>query len=167
MHLIPPEDAPGPTYKISVALNLDPFLPASYITNLDMLTDVEGEDIFVGQFELSLNQARGIVTMGNITARLSNCLHSIDQSQRHWVWRLGNVALRWDCRTTLDDGSPMCICYGSDRAAIQVASFIPPPPLACPPLPAASFTVFPDGHEFFEHILLSVLVIQRKLTLRL
>ncbi|THV06024.1 hypothetical protein K435DRAFT_42100 [Dendrothele bispora CBS 962.96] len=165
MHLIPPENVSGPTYKISATLNLDPFLPISYITNLEMLTDVEGEDLFVAQFELSLNQTRGLVTMGNVTTRLSDCLLYIDQSQRHWMWTLGNVTFRWDCRTTLDDGSPMCICYGSDRSAIQLATFVPPPSLAAPPLPTAVFTVFPDGHEFFEHIVLSVLIIQRKLTM--
>ena len=30
-------------------------------------------------------------------------------NQRHWDWSFADVNLRWDCRATLDDGSPMCI----------------------------------------------------------
>lgn len=62
----------------------------------------------------------------------------------------------------------MCICYGLDGLSIQLATFVPPGPiLAPPPLPAALFTVFPDGYEFFEHVLISMLVMQRKTTMLL
>ena len=52
-----------------------------------------------------------------------------------------------------------------DSRQIQLASFVPPPIDASPPLPDATLTVFPDGHEYFEHILISALVVERKLTL--
>ena len=46
-----------------------------------------------------------------------------------------------------------------------MASFVPPPLDASPPLPAATLTVFPDGHELFDHIMMSALVVERKITL--
>ncbi|ESK98109.1 hypothetical protein Moror_435 [Moniliophthora roreri MCA 2997] len=123
--------------------------------------------------------------MGDVCTKLGNVIETVDRNpvgvesasfirllirtlciciQRHFKWRTGNTDIRWDCRTMLDDGSPMCICYGSDTSKSQLATFVPPPILSSPPLPAAIFTVFPDGHEFFEHILISILVIQRILT---
>ena len=53
----------------------------------------------------------------------------------------------------------------SDTRANQVASFVPPPLDASPPLPAATLTVFPDGHELLDHLLVSALVVERKITL--
>jgi hypothetical protein len=49
----------------------------------------------------------------------------------------------------------------------QLASFVPPSPDASPPLPAAVLTVFPDGHQdnLFDHIVLSALIVERKLTM--
>lgn len=52
-----------------------------------------------------------------------------------------------------------------DSRKSQLASFVPPPIDATPPLPDATLTVFPDGHEAFDHILVSALVVDRKLTL--
>ena len=62
---------------------------------------------------------------------------------------------------TLDDGSPMCVCYNAGSSD-QVATFVPPPLDATPPGPAAVLTVFPDGWEWFDEILVSALVIERK-----
>ncbi|KAJ3734650.1 hypothetical protein DFJ43DRAFT_1130454 [Lentinula guzmanii] len=170
MLLVPPSNAPEsePSYKISVSLNLNPFLPISFVTKVEMvLTEDRSEDVFVGEFEVSLNQTRGVLTMIGAPTRLSNVLSGVDTSRGHWLWTHANVQLRWDCRTRLEDGSPMCVCYGLDRLSSQLATFVPPPVLASPPLPAAIFTVFPDGHEFFEHILMSMLVVQRKMTMLL
>lgn len=52
-----------------------------------------------------------------------------------------------------------------DSRKLQLASFVPPPIDGSPPLPDATLTVFPDGHEYFDHILISSLVVERKLTL--
>ncbi|KAJ3933545.1 MAG: hypothetical protein NXY57DRAFT_998285 [Lentinula lateritia] len=170
MLLVPPPNASEiePSYKISVSLNLNPFLPISFVTKVEMvLIENDPEVVFVGEFEVSLNQTRGVLTMIGAPTRLSNVLSNVDASRGHWMWTHANVQLRWDCRTRLEDGSPMCVCYGLDRLSIQLATFVPPPILASPPLPAAVFTVFPDGHEFFEHILMSMLVVQRKMTMLL
>ena len=54
-------------------------------------------------------------------------------------------------------------CFASDTSGTQLASFVPPPVLASPPLPDPVLTVFPDGTECFDHILVSALIIERKL----
>lgn len=52
MLLVPPSDA-SPSYKISASLNLNPFLPISVITKVEMiLSETEQEELqFVGEFE--------------------------------------------------------------------------------------------------------------------
>lgn len=86
----------------------------------------------------------------------------------------------------LEDGSFMCIvsqlvtscspmlvlkkhalyqCYAADESRSQLATFIPPPISSSPPLPDPVLTVFPDGHQCFDHILISALIIERKMTM--
>ncbi|TBU23870.1 hypothetical protein BD311DRAFT_767553 [Dichomitus squalens] len=164
MFLLPSRDVDRtltPIYNISVALNLNPFVPLSYVTTVRRGMDEQGE--LIGEFELAVMHSRAILKMGNHSTRMSNVLKKDGHSSRKFVWVYGDVELRWDCRTTLEDGSPMCIC--TDRRSHQVASFVPPPLEASPPPPAATLTVFPDGHELFDHILMSALVVERKMTL--
>ncbi|KAH7920767.1 hypothetical protein BV22DRAFT_1020639 [Leucogyrophana mollusca] len=166
MLLMPPSTATNlsPIYRISVRLSLNPFAPLSYVTTLQRGGSTQGE--VVGSFEISLNQKSAILTLGDSTTRLKNVLWSTDPSHKLWRWSCGGTDLRWDCRSMLEDGSPMCICYDGDpNSSNQLASFVPPPIDASPPLPAAVLTVFPDGHPHFDHILLSALVVERKRTL--
>ncbi|KZT01038.1 uncharacterized protein LAESUDRAFT_664723 [Laetiporus sulphureus 93-53] len=164
MLLVPPRSVDpgrGALYFISVKLNLNPFSPLSYITSVHRGSDAEGE--LIGEFEMGITHKRATVTIGHYSTRLKNMLSSDPRSPRQFRWRHENVELRWDCRTILDDGSPMCVC--SDRSSSQLASFVPPPLDASPPLPNATLTVFPDGHRLFDQILLSALVVERKLML--
>ncbi|KAF5378825.1 hypothetical protein D9615_006841 [Tricholomella constricta] len=158
---------PEPLYRISACINLNPFLPISYITQVHRPGpwDAETPGELVGKFELSLNQKRAILTFGDTTTRLSNVLSSVNGSSRHWTWTFNSINLRWDCRTNIDDGSPMCICY-SHPTDHQLASFVPPSPEASPPLPPAVLTVFPRGHadDLFDHIVASALIVERKMT---
>jgi len=149
-------------YNITVALNLDPFVPLSYITTIRRGATQTGE--IVGSFELSINQKRAFATVGGRTKRLASVLWSIHGSSRHLDWSISDINLRWDCRLTLDDGSPMCVCYNTGSSD-QVATFVPPPLDATPPGPAATLTVFPDGWSFFDEILISALVVERRRTL--
>ncbi|KAJ7475156.1 hypothetical protein B0H11DRAFT_1727980 [Mycena galericulata] len=181
MLMVPPESADDQgRYRIAVSLNLNPFVPISYHTSVHRVED--DQEWFIGDFELSLNHRRAIITIGDITTRLSNVLFNINASPRHWTWRWDEIGLRWDCRSTLEDGSPMCIastfyrfeyagahawitqCY-TISSTVQLASFVPPPLDAPPPLPEAVLTIFPDGHDCFDHILLSALIVQRKMGL--
>ncbi|TCD69545.1 hypothetical protein EIP91_007169 [Steccherinum ochraceum] len=151
--LLPPSTARNrsPLYRISVELNLNPFAPLSYVTTVRRGGDVDGEIV---------------VTLGNHSTRMSSILTNFDRSpppRTIWRWKHNKIDFRWDCRNTLDDGLPMCICLDSNK--LQLASFVPPPLDAPPPAPDATLTVFPDGHQYFDDILLSSLVIARKITL--
>ncbi|KAF8069330.1 hypothetical protein FPV67DRAFT_1625514 [Lyophyllum atratum] len=162
-----PRDQPEPVYRISAYVNLDPFLPIAYVTQVYRSNTWESESPGepVGEFELSLNHKRAILTMGDTTTRLKNVLSTVDGSPRHWKWIFDTTQLRWDCRNNLDDGSPVCICY-SHPTDHQLASFVPPSPEASPPLPLATLTVFPRGHadDLLDHIVVSALVVERKMT---
>ncbi|KAF9040835.1 hypothetical protein BJ165DRAFT_1406844 [Panaeolus papilionaceus] len=175
MYLMPPRDAPSqqPLYRITVDLDLNPFLPVSYTTKVYRLVP---ETQLVGEFAFALNNKRAVLTMGDMTTRLSNALYSVNSSPRHFNWFLEN-RLHWDCRETLEDGSAKCICYlpppttpraprasASQAESIQIATFIPPPPDASPPLPDASLTIFPYGQRLMDEIILSALVVERMLT---
>ncbi|KAH7908893.1 hypothetical protein BJ138DRAFT_303742 [Hygrophoropsis aurantiaca] len=194
MLLMPPATADNlsPLYRISAKLNLNPLAPLSYITTIQRGGSSSGP--VVGSFEyvlfklkmypaavglvlklyrISLNQKSAIVTLGDSATRLKNVLWSVDPSwirakpslQKLWRWSCGNTNLQWDCRRVLEDGSPMCVCYDGELSSdIQLASFVPPPIDASPPLPAATLTVFPDGHQRFDHILMSALILERKRT---
>ncbi|KAF8972035.1 hypothetical protein BDZ97DRAFT_1782813 [Flammula alnicola] len=50
------------------------------------------------------------------------------------------------------------------QETIQIASFVPPPLDASPPLPEATLTIFPYGHKLIDEIVVSALVIERMLT---
>ncbi|CAK5275256.1 unnamed protein product [Mycena citricolor] len=162
MMMMPPEESDDRgQYRVSVSLNLNPFVPLSYRTSVHRVE--EAHESFIGDFELSPNQRRAILTIGDTTARLSDVMYAT--ASRHWLWNWEGVGLRWDCRVTLEDGSPMCICYTRAESPAQLATFVPPPLDAPPPLPHAVLTIFPDGHHSFDHILLSALIVQRKLAL--
>ncbi|EPT02157.1 hypothetical protein FOMPIDRAFT_1035987 [Fomitopsis schrenkii] len=150
-------------YFISVELNLNPFIPLSYVTSVHRGPDTSGE--LIGEFEMGITHSRSTVSLGNYSTRLKNILQNDVRSPERFTWRYQTVEFYWDCRTKLDDGSRMCICMDADRH--QLASLVPPPLDASPPLPNATLTVFPDGHRHpsFDHIVLSSLVIERKLQL--
>ncbi|KAI0821823.1 hypothetical protein BC628DRAFT_1341096 [Trametes gibbosa] len=163
MDLLPSPDIDHtltPVYNISVSLNLNPFVPLSYVTTLRRGPSELGE--LVAPSRLGVMHSRGILRMNHRAIRMSTVLKKDGYSPRKFRWQYANSVILWDCRTTLDDGSPMCIC--SDINSHQIASFVPPPPDPPQPPPAAVLTVFPDGHELFDHILLSALVVERKLT---
>jgi len=164
IYFLPPptvDPGRGAIYSVAVALNLAPFVPLSYVTTVRRGSNPDGE--FVGEFELGVKHRRAIVTIGTHATRMTNVLQTDRRHPKLFRWKYEAIDLRWDCRNTLDDGSPMCIC--SDAASHQLASFVPPPIEASPPLPEATLTVFPDGHRLFDHILLSALVVERKMTL--
>nr|GAT50062.1 predicted protein [Mycena chlorophos] len=135
----PPESDDQARYRVAVSLNLNPFIPICYRTTVHRV--LHGQESFIGDFELSLNHRRAIVSLGDVTTRLVNVLYSINSSPRHWTWRWDDIGLRWDCRNTLEDGSPMCICY-TLASTTQLATFVPPPFDAPPPLPEAVCRVY-------------------------
>ncbi|PPQ78495.1 hypothetical protein CVT25_011836 [Psilocybe cyanescens] len=161
MYLMPPSDAANqtPLYRICVELDLNPFLPVSYVTKI---------------IRISLNNKRAVLRMGDTATRLTNVLYSVNSSPKHFNWILAH-RLHWDCREILEDGSPLCICYlplsnqtsqpsSSAPQSIKIAVLIPPPPDRSPPHPDATLTVYPLGHQIMDEILVSALVVERMLT---
>ncbi|KAF8874879.1 hypothetical protein CPB84DRAFT_1890733 [Gymnopilus junonius] len=159
MLVMPPRDSPvqQPLYRITVELDMNPFLPVSYVTRI-FRCGVADTDL-VGEFSFALNNKRAVLTMGDTSTRLANALFSVNSNPRHFNWMLGN-RLHWDCRETTENGSPMCIV---STDSIQLATFVPPPPDRSPPLPDATLTIFPYGHRLMDDIVVSALVVERML----
>ncbi|KAH6908489.1 hypothetical protein BKA70DRAFT_1103756 [Coprinopsis sp. MPI-PUGE-AT-0042] len=179
MLVLPPRSSanPEPLYRIAVELDLNPLMPASILTRVLRVGKSSQDDdnplvndAPVGEFSMSLNHKRGHLTMDGISTRLSKVISSRDGSRAIFDWTFGEVHLRWDCTSKLDDGSPMSVCYrmietlNSRNGDVQVATFVSPPFDASPPLPDASLTVFPQGHAVMDHLVLSALVVIRILT---
>ncbi|KAF8166824.1 hypothetical protein BJ912DRAFT_1002044 [Pholiota molesta] len=171
MLLMPPRESldKRPLYRVTVELDLNPFLPVSYVTKV--MRCAGGASDLIGEFAFSLNQKRAVIRLADTATRLSNVIYSINSSPKHFNWVLG-TRLHWDCRKSLDDGSPLCICSlpgqpqqnGTIAQDIQIASFVPPPIDASPPLPEATLTIFPHAQKFMDEIVVSALVVERMLT---
>jgi len=166
MLLMPPgpSQEPNPLYRISTSLAVHPFAPLSVKTTIKRGGTPHGS--FVGFFEIGISSGTyAKVGIGNRTAKLTTFLTQISGagSSRHWLWTFDSIKLSWDCRRTLDDGSPLCICYHAVRDD-QLAILVPPPLQSTYPPAEPTLTVFPDGHgEYFDHILLSGLAVHRML----
>ncbi|PPQ76664.1 hypothetical protein CVT26_013957 [Gymnopilus dilepis] len=118
----PPQ--PQPLYRITVDLDLNPFLPVSYLTKVVKLgphpaganghghapgvAPVQPEGHLVGEFAFALNGKRAVISLGDTSTRLSQALYSVNSHPRHFNWILGN-RFHWDCREQREDGSPICI----------------------------------------------------------
>ncbi|KAF9523214.1 hypothetical protein CPB83DRAFT_863200 [Crepidotus variabilis] len=116
-----------PLYRVAVELDLNPLLPVSYTTRVTRCGHNEGD--LVGEFSLSLNSTRAVLRMGDHSTRLSRVLFSVNSSPRHFNWILSH-RLHWDCRKSLDDGSPMCICYIAAQSSDSRSQSLPPQPHA-------------------------------------
>lgn len=103
MMLIPPANLVSSTsvpssYRIQLKLNMNPFLPISYVTSIYRI-GVGVEDVLLGEFEcappsdhaasaslrfifsrMAVNYSRAVITMGNYSTRISNVLKKINSS---------------------------------------------------------------------------------------
>ncbi|KAI0078592.1 hypothetical protein K474DRAFT_884762 [Panus rudis PR-1116 ss-1] len=158
---MPQVPSPTPLYHIQTRIKVDPFLPFMYHTVVRRGGDEDGE--LVGEFEVSPTHRRAIVTFGEYATRLSSIMTTFDKAKPTYRWKHRSVDIRWDCSTKLQDGSRMCICTSSSQ--LQIANFVPPPIDGSPPLPDATLTVFPDGHDIMDEIILSSLIIARMIAL--
>ncbi|KAF8078894.1 hypothetical protein FPV67DRAFT_1663566 [Lyophyllum atratum] len=170
MILAPPLDLenPGPSYCISVNMNC--FTPTSYITTIKR-SSWDGE--VVGDFDA------GLVRIGMTTSKKSNsvCVRGNEYPiteilkaghqpfRSSWTWKTPEhdkfVYLYWD------DSAAMGVitCFSSkDRTTGNVlARFIPPLHLRKHGRPAEMnrLEVSPQGHEYFDDILMSALILER------
>ncbi|KIK70788.1 hypothetical protein GYMLUDRAFT_32845 [Collybiopsis luxurians FD-317 M1] len=118
MILVPRNFVGFPSYRISVSLDLNPLLPISFVTKVEMTLPESGqEDVFVGEFELSLHQTRGVLIMDvNPPARLSNVLTSNGSRVSKIITTWTSQMLSLPQRAT---GYGLGIIYSCDGIAIS------------------------------------------------
>ncbi|OJT11633.1 hypothetical protein TRAPUB_11861 [Trametes pubescens] len=152
-------------YHISICMNC--FVPSSFVTIIKRSHE-KGE--FVSSFEMGISTQRATVNMRGdekfVDSVLTKTGPGRKANDRLWKWR-------WDSTLGHDIGwkgeKPVRNCYRLDSAgtpagpilatfvlgasAAQHASGSPQP---------ASLVIYPDGRQVVEHILTSVLVLERK-----
>jgi len=166
MILAPPPDQEDshPSYYISVILNC--FTPSSYITTIKRGSE-EGD--LVGDFEMGLTTSKKVHTVcirGN-EYPISDILESSYRRpfRNAWTWKTSDhdksVSLFWDESST---GGVMTCFSSKDKTSSNVlAKFIPPVHLRKHGRPAEMnrLEVSPQGHDLFEDILMSALILER------
>ncbi|KAI0353891.1 hypothetical protein OH77DRAFT_1522129 [Trametes cingulata] len=149
-------------YHISVSMNC--FIPSSFITVVRRMHD-QGD--FVSSFEMGISTQRATVNMHGTEKYMDSVLLRTGKPSdgRIWQWK-------WDEEPGSTIGwhreSPVRYCYVLDKAGRpsgpMVAAFVVCSPSSNhegKPQPA-SLKIFPDGQHIIDHILTSVLVVERK-----
>ncbi|KAJ3510101.1 hypothetical protein NLJ89_g4863 [Agrocybe chaxingu] len=174
--LIPPPDMPDTVPRFHIAVTSNVFNPLSYIT-----TVYQGETQFgqwVGSFEMGISGCLSRVRMHKQDVPVINVLGKRgSRTSAVWTWkplssRVNNgLPWKWDYRATHGAG----VCRSTDADKTLLATFIPSPTAGRSyspgvvqvnsrgeetPLPALQVTL--EGQKFFEDILISLLVIERK-----
>ncbi|KAF8966220.1 hypothetical protein BDZ97DRAFT_696992 [Flammula alnicola] len=155
------EDSP-PKYHISISMNC--FMPLNHITTIRRGGSGYGE--LVAQFEMGIAGSPSTVTIEGkellIGSLLSKRLGSRQSGLWFWIPPDSKKRLLWDYRQT-----PF-ICrsllkIGSGAEASTLATFTPARqvPAGGPPV-LAELTVTPLGQDFFDDLLLSLLIIERR-----
>ncbi|KAJ7706009.1 hypothetical protein B0H17DRAFT_1035240 [Mycena rosella] len=170
MLLAPPpkiNDSQRP-YHISVSLNC--FTPSSYITVIRK-NSWDGE--LVGDFEMGAANARnpGTLCLRGNEYPISDILESqFNVFRTTWLWKVKSFGPEKPMSLFWDDyqGGGVLSCYSSqDRnSANLLAKFTPRSHLRRQgqPVEPPKLLVSPAGHDFFDDILLSALVIERTRT---
>jgi len=159
MALVPPTNADDrQTYYISTTLNV--FMPMSYIT---AVYKGEGElSEKVGEFEMGMSTSPASVDIQRSREPLKSVIARSrgGRTDGVWHWTPRNAPekhLEWD----YSKGTLIARCFARKSrrllATYKYSHHIVPLPSRVHEL-----EVTPDGHGFFEHLLLSLLVIERK-----
>ncbi|KAF8202125.1 hypothetical protein BJ912DRAFT_429209 [Pholiota molesta] len=146
MVLIPPADAQDtrPQYYITVSMNC--FMPLSHITTIYRGANEYGSSI--AEFEMGIMAAGNRIRIGNRVQSISEFLMK-EGSRTHalWQWTLPRQGQNVPKRLSWDYTRRPCVCtlslYPYTRTQIL-----------------AKFT--PHIGDFFDHILISLLIIERK-----
>ncbi|RDB28906.1 hypothetical protein Hypma_015805 [Hypsizygus marmoreus] len=165
MVLAPPLDLDNPRPSYCISVNLNCFTPTSHVTTIRR-GSWEGE--FVGDFEIGLSNSKKPNTLcirGN-EHHLSDILKSGYQPFRNtWTWRISDhdkpISLFWD--DSAAGGVLTCFSSKDKTTANVVARFIPPAHLRRHGRPAEMnrLEVSPQGHDYFDDILLCALILER------
>ncbi|CAA7270677.1 unnamed protein product [Cyclocybe aegerita] len=163
--LVPPSDMPDMVPRFHIVVTPNVFNPLSHIT-----TVYRGETPFgqwVGSFEMGISIVWSRVRMHKKDAPVPSVLTKRgSRTNAVWTWKplspLINNGLpwEWDCRHS------SAVCRSSNGDKTLLATFIPARVIQVnergeeTPLPALQVTL--AGQKFFEDILISLLVIERK-----
>ncbi|KAF9474769.1 hypothetical protein BDN70DRAFT_884488 [Pholiota conissans] len=154
-------------YHISISMNC--FMPLNHVTTIRRGGTGYGE--LVAQFEMGISDDPSTILIGNKEYLLKNLLNKRIGS-RHaglWFWnpRRSTKQLLWDCRKTPFVCKPFPSANPKDDAN-TLATFIPARhgvpglviALSQPQVP--ELTVTPLGQSYFDDLLISLLVIERR-----
>lgn len=164
MILSPPDMLnPHPSYFISVNLNC--FTPSSYITTVRR-GSWDGD--VIGDFEMGLTTSKkpsSVCIRGN-ERLLSDVLDTSYRPFRFtWTWKISDHAkatyLYWD--DSAPAGALTCFSSKDKIPGNYLARFMPTTRLrkASRPAEVHRLEVSPQGHELFDDILLSALILER------
>ncbi|KAJ3567546.1 hypothetical protein NP233_g6300 [Leucocoprinus birnbaumii] len=175
MVLLPPAEAPDtrPVYHISVSSNC--FVPYSFITTITRGGSPGGE--LVAEYELGSlvkpNVRPPTINFGRQEYKMRELFGRTKGTANRWTWYspredrpFGKQRFEWDFSGMTQDQKVTCKLWYTPYTLLATYT---PPEL---PRPHDQFTqlhtleVTPDGHEYFDEILLSVLIAESERHLR-
>ncbi|KAK0505664.1 hypothetical protein EDD18DRAFT_1120188 [Armillaria luteobubalina] len=172
MLLYPPPDIgvdQGARMPYHICVNMNCFTPSSHITTIRRSSS-EGE--FVGDFEIGPSHARisNTVCLRGHEYSINEALSSSSRLfHTNWTWKTvgeydGPVTLYWDD----NNGGSAITCFRSKERTLAnlLAKFTPRNQMRKHgrPIQYPKLEVTPDGHDYFEDILFSALIIERMRT---
>ncbi|KJA27921.1 hypothetical protein HYPSUDRAFT_34151 [Hypholoma sublateritium FD-334 SS-4] len=146
------KEVPEAKYHVSIRMNC--FMPSSYITTIHLGTDELGQKL--GLFEMGMIAAPSSVRIGGVT---NNTAIALTQSGiwGSWFWHPARISEKYHLRWEFDKRP--CICRAAYGSKAILARFTPAVSLEDA---LAELEVMPNGRELMDHILLSLLIIERK-----
>ncbi|KAF8998487.1 hypothetical protein BDQ17DRAFT_1361852 [Cyathus striatus] len=161
MDLIQPSSAgmnPRSIYRVSVSMNC--FMPSSYITTL---RKIENEtEKYVGEFEMGVSNYGNSVKLGERLSSIKNKLiRPSAMNMNTYIWKddRGQPLYLWEFLTRTK-----AICRMRFNRNIILGTFWGSPDPTDPfstEVPNSMFEVTPSGHEHFDELMLSLLVVER------
>ncbi|PPR02229.1 hypothetical protein CVT24_011457 [Panaeolus cyanescens] len=160
MLLIPPAESQDTRPQYHISVNMNCFVPTSFITTIHRGAIAYGRA--VAEFEMGISVEKGRVRFGRYENDISAILDKADKNINHtkWTWRPPKVRhrLTWDCR------SVPFTCHSIGPSPVLLATFTPRKlnrAIKRPSDPPV-LEVSPEGQLHFDHLLLALLIVERK-----
>ncbi|KXN91272.1 hypothetical protein AN958_01407 [Leucoagaricus sp. SymC.cos] len=173
MLLLPSSESPDtrPVYHISVSMNC--FAPCSSITTVTRGGTADGD--LVGDFEMG-DGVNTSVKKPTVSFRGKEYPMEtlVSRSKMKWTWfhpieemAFGKSFFTWDC-TYWRDNFPVFYCKLNGSPFTPLAAFTPQtdPPRQGRPRTTQTLEVTPEGHRYFDEIILSLLIVEAERTTR-
>jgi len=164
MILIPPEDFPDSRPRYHISVNLNCFMPSSYITTIHRGATENGQ--FVGDFEMGISKIPATVSFRGKETKIKDILKKswVLADSGVWRWRCPGKekTLIWHWQSV--PLSATCKVQARKGPAVIVAKFMPASRLRREgnPVDLSRLEILPEGQEDFDDILISVLIVQRE-----